>query len=185
MGLTLDQLEQGTGKTLQDSSSYLKGADGYPSFVCAPEDVLEIAKWLRDEAPQRFVQLSSVTATDESLPEDSEPDRVALRKGALKRFRVVHHFAAILEGGMREALRLVTWVDEGESVPSITSLWKGANWMEREVYDMFGIPFDGHPDLKRILMPDGYDGHPLRKEFPLRGTSPDRLYREWDRQRQI
>lgn len=182
-GLNLEELRKGTGRELADGRAYLVAHDDMPSFVCAREDVAAIARWLRDECSPRYVQLSSITATDESLADESEPDRVVLRRGAQARFRVVYHFAAIPGDGRRAAVRLIAWAEDGEPVPSITGLWSGANWMEREVYDMFGIPFEGHPDLKRILMPDGYDGHPLRKEFPLRGTAPDRLYRQWDQER--
>jgi len=70
-------------------------------------------------------------------------------------------------------------------VASCTALWPGASYMERECYDMFGIRFEDHPDLKRLLMPDGYGHHPLRKDFPHKGIQPDRLYREWDRERRL
>ncbi|MBM9502438.1 NADH-quinone oxidoreductase subunit C [Leptospira sp. 201903071] len=66
-------------------------------------------------------------------------------------------------------------VEEGESVPSIVSVFKGANWPEREVYDLFGIPFANHPSLDRILMPDNFQGHPLRKDYPLEGFGQDYL----------
>ncbi len=72
---------------------------------------------------------------------------------------------------------------ENVHVPSITSLWPGTAFSERECYDMFGIQFDGHVGLRRLLMPQGYDHFPLRKEFPHQGIEPDRLYREWDRAR--
>ena len=66
-----------------------------------------------------------------------------------------------------ERIRVKTMIAESESVPSSTSIWGTSNWLEREVYDMFGIRFDGHPDLKRILLPDGWKGHPLRKDYGI------------------
>jgi len=66
-----------------------------------------------------------------------------------------------------ERIRVKTQIPDGDSVPSSVSIWTGANWLEREVYDMFGIKFDGHPDMKRILLPDGWKGHPLRKDYGI------------------
>ncbi len=66
-----------------------------------------------------------------------------------------------------ERIRVKTQIVDGESVPSSVPIWEGANWLEREVFDMFGIKFDGHPDLKRILMPDGWKGYPLRKDYGI------------------
>jgi NADH-quinone oxidoreductase subunit C len=66
-----------------------------------------------------------------------------------------------------ERIRVTTQIMDGESLPSSVSIWSGANWLEREVYDMFGINFDGHPDMKRILLPDGWKGHPLRKDYGI------------------
>jgi len=66
-----------------------------------------------------------------------------------------------------ERIRVTTQIKDGESLPSSVTIWSGANWLEREVYDMFGITFDGHPDMKRILLPDGWKGHPLRKDYGI------------------
>ncbi len=73
-------------------------------------------------------------------------------------------------------LRLKAKVGESDSIPSVESIWKAANWAEREVYDLFGISFENHPDLRRILLWDGYEGHPLRKDFPVRGLDFDKPF---------
>jgi NADH-quinone oxidoreductase subunit C len=68
---------------------------------------------------------------------------------------------------LNERIRVKAWFGDGEIVPSVVSIWPTANWLEREVFDMFGIRFEGHPDLKRILLPDGWKGHPLRKDYGI------------------
>lgn len=86
------------------------------------------------------------------------------------RFEVVYQFTE-LQGSGRVFLHVA--VPEADlHVPSITDLFAGANWPEREMYDLFGLCFDGHPNLKRLLLPDDWEGHPLRKDYPIRGTRP-------------
>ncbi|MFQ5441484.1 MAG: NADH-quinone oxidoreductase subunit C [Thermodesulfobacteriota bacterium] len=82
------------------------------------------------------------------------------------RFEVVYHLYSTLK---KHRIRLRLRVADGESVPSVTDIWLGADFPERETYDMFGIVFDGHPNMKRIYLPDDWEGHPLRKDYPLRG----------------
>ncbi len=96
--------------------------------------------------------------------------------GQTPRFCVVYHIYNIDE---RIGLRLKVFIsEESPEVDTITDLWSGANWHERECFDMFGIRFKGHPDLRRILMPEDWDGHPLRKDYPLRGKEMWRGFRE-------
>lgn len=128
-----------------------RAAGGYPGCLVDRADWLEAARALRDEAD--FKMLIDHTAVD-------YPDRKP------ERFTVV---AVMLNMLTQERLLLKTRVAEGESVPSLTSLWKSADWSERETFDMFGIPFEGHPELTRIYMPQDYDGYPMRRDFPLQG----------------
>lgn len=88
------------------------------------------------------------------------------RSPASPRFEVVYHLYSIPQ---RRRVRLKLKVAEGESVPTVTGVWPGADFPEREAYDMYGIIFDGHPNLKRIYMAPDWEGHPLRKDYPLRG----------------
>jgi NADH-quinone oxidoreductase subunit C len=81
-----------------------------------------------------------------------------------KRFDVVYVLHSFK---VNERVRLKIYVADNETIPSVTSLWPTANWLEREVFDMFGIKFSGHPDLKRILLPEGWKGHPLRKDYHI------------------
>ena len=90
------------------------------------------------------------------------------------RFEVVYNLACVLSG---ERVLLVLRLADGESYPTATGVFATANWHEREVFDMFGLKADGHPDLRRILMYDGFEGHPLRKDFPL-GYQPERGFFE-------
>lgn len=98
------------------------------------------------------------------------------------RFELIWQLLSMQHG---DRLRVRCLLEPGEppTAPSGTDLWSGAAYMERECYDMFGIVFSGHEDLRRLLMPDGYGHHPLRKDFPHQGIEPDRLYREWEARR--
>ena len=119
----------------------------------------EIVLFLRDESSLRYNFLSDLTAVD------------MLRLRDNPRFDVVVQLYSIPR---RQRLRVKAAFNDGDPVPSMTPLYEGANWLEREAYDMFGIVFEGHPDLRRMLLPDDWDeGHPLRKDYPLRG------YREY------
>jgi NADH:ubiquinone oxidoreductase subunit C len=89
-----------------------------------------------------------------------------------KRFAVNYHLLAIRQGAPR--VRVQVWVDDGEPVPSVVSVWPTADWHERENFDLMGIEFDGHPNLVRILMADDWQGHPLRKDYPI-GCEPVRF----------
>ena len=84
-----------------------------------------------------------------------------------QRFSISYHLLALRDGAPR--VRLQVWVGDGQSVPSVVSVWPTADWFEREAWDMFGIAFDGHPNLSRILMDDDWEGHPLRKDYPIGG----------------
>ncbi len=114
--------------------------------------LLEVGRHLRDVPEARFDFLSDVTATD-------WPPRA-------ERFDVVY---CLYSTRHRHRVRLKVIAAERQAVPSATDLWPAANWLEREVFDMFGVNFTGHPDRRRILMPDDWQGHPQRKDYPLEG----------------
>jgi NADH-quinone oxidoreductase subunit C len=124
---------------------------GEHTIEIAPDKIAGVCQFLRDQ--QAFARLSSVTATD-WLP--AEP-----------RFQVVYHLHS-LEPYRR--LRLKCLLSETDpEIDSVTGVWPGANWYEREVFDLFGIRFRNHPNLERLLMPSEWEGHPLRKDYPIHG----------------
>jgi NADH-quinone oxidoreductase subunit C len=127
---------------------------GDMAVTVSRDKLREMAQFLRDDPGMDFDYIVHVSSVD--WPDDEE------------RFEVVWEFYSIRK---RHRIRLKTRVPESDCVvDSLTDLWKGADFMEREVFDMMGIRFRNHPDLRRILMPDDYaEGYPLRKDFPLRG----------------
>ena len=131
----------------------------HPAYTVPIGEVVAILRYLRDEAA--FDLLMDVTAIDWA-------------EGASPRFTLVYHLLSTTRAGsyIRIAVNCAG-TDAEPAAPSVVSLWAGANWHERECYDLFGIKFTGHPDLRRILMWDGYPYHPLRKEFPLAGIETD------------
>ena len=115
-------------------------------------ELVSVLKAVRDDTELAVTQLSDLTAVD--FPERPE------------RFDVVYQMLSV-NNNMR--LRIITRADEGDIVPSVIGLFRSADWAEREVWDMFGIYFSGHPDMRRLLTDYGFEGHPLRKDFPLTG----------------
>jgi|SRR5579884_3508919 len=115
-------------------------------------EIVKIATFLRDDAACQFVSIIDITAVD-------YPSRE-------QRFDVVYHF---LSPRLNQRIRVKVMTDEATPVPSIIGVFKGADWFERETYDLYGVLFTGHPDMRRILTDYGFEGHPLRKDFPLTG----------------
>ena len=135
-----------------------------PIVYVKKDAIAEVLRFLKAEPEFEYAFLADITATDE----ESEP-----------RFEVVYNLASPRIGCR---IRVKTRVREGEAVPTAVGVWAGANWAEREVYDMFGVKFVGHPDLRRILMDARWKGHPLRKDYPLRGyqifVEPEKVEKE-------
>ena len=134
------------------------------TMVVSPSSLVSFVEFLRADRTCRFSTLIDITAVD--FPE-REP-----------RFDVVYHFLSMYQN---QRIRLKFGVREDEMVPSITGVHPSANWFEREVFDMFGILFSGHPDLRRILTDYGFTGYPLRKDFPTTGYTEVRYDEEQKR----
>ncbi len=122
------------------------------SVIVPADRLVDVARFLRDDPATAFDYCSDVTATD-------WPPRA-------QRFDVIY---CLYSTRLRHRLRVKVRAGEDDPVPSVTEFWPGANWLEREVYDQFGVNFVNHPDLRRILMPDEWQGHPQRKDYPLEG----------------
>ena len=138
--------------SLFGDAAQLDNAGNEMRLRCKVDDLLYVLKTVRDDPMLQFRQLSDLTAVD-------YPERV-------DRFEVIYQMLSIT---LNARLRIVTTAANGAIVPSAVELFASANWAEREVWDMFGIFFSGHPDLRRLLTDYGFEGHPLRKDFPLTG----------------
>ncbi|ROW01346.1 hypothetical protein VMCG_05881 [Cytospora schulzeri] len=120
-------------------------------YIC-PSGVIPVFSFLKYNTAAEFTQVSTITAVD--FPTRDQ------------RFEVVYNLLSVRHNSR---IRVKTYADEAAPIPSITGLYEGANWYEREVYDLMGVFFVGHPDLRRIMTDYGFEGHPLRKDFPLTG----------------
>jgi NADH:ubiquinone oxidoreductase subunit C len=158
-------------------------AFGETTLVVDPARLLEACAHLRDEAG--FNVLADIAAADylgwgelgvagyigtaggRDLNAPGAQGYARRPESKPKRFSLSYHLLRLSDQPLR--VRVQVWLDDGESVPSVVPLWPTADWHEREAFDMMGIPFDGHPNLRRILMEDDWEGHPLRKDYPLGG----------------
>lgn len=155
--------------TLMDSLKAVLGEQNIARLVCALDEVtieVPVASWpavalaLRDDAALHFESCIDVCGVDYSTYKD------AVWEG--HRFAAVYHLLSY-KHNIRLRVRVFCTDDDFPVVPSVVSVWPGLNWFEREAFDLFGIMFQGHPDLRRILTDYGFVGHPFRKDFPLSG----------------
>jgi NADH-quinone oxidoreductase subunit C len=156
---------------------------GERTLVVEPAALLEACTHLRDEEGFNFLSDISAadylgwgghgvsgyigTASGRDLNLPMTQGFQALPEPKPKRFALNYHLLSVSETPRR--VRVQSWLNDGESVPSVVPVWPTADWHEREAFDLMGIPFADHPNLKRILLDDDWDGHPLRKDYPIGG----------------
>ena len=166
-------------------------AHGETTLVVDPARLVEALTHLRDAEGFNFLSDISAadylgwggvgvsgyigTASGRDLNLPATQGLQALPKPKAKRFALNYHLLSV--GDRPRRVRVQAWVDDGEAVPSVIHVWPTADWHEREAWDLMGIPFDGHPNLKRILLEDDWEGHPLRKDYPI-GGEPVRFSEE-------
>lgn len=143
-----------------DLAARLPGAVRQLSHSCGqcalhvePSRLVDLARFLKEEPPWQFAFLANLSPVD--------------WLNRAPRFEVVYHLRS-LAFNYRIALK-VDVPDETRSLPTLTGVWRAADWLEREAYDLFGVRFAGHPDLRRIMLPDDWEGHPYRRDYPLAG----------------
>jgi NADH-quinone oxidoreductase subunit C len=152
MTAELQALSDHIASSLGEAITHRAIAFGEFTVVARGEDIVRVVAFLRDDPQCLFISLVDICGAD--------------YPGREKRFDVVYHF---LSPRHNQRIRVKVEADDITPVPSIIELFPGANWFERETYDLYGVLFSGHPDLRRILTDYGFEGHPLRKDFPLTG----------------
>jgi NADH-quinone oxidoreductase subunit C len=152
MNPELEALGQHVARSLGEAVTHHVVAYNELTLVARAEDIVRVITFLRDDPQCAFVWFIDVAGAD--------------YPGREKRFDVVYHLQSPRDN---RRIRVKVEADEFNPVPSIIGVFPGANWFEREVYDLYGVLFSGHPDLRRILTDYGFEGHPFRKDFPLSG----------------
>jgi len=149
-----------------------------PIFYVKRTKIADFLASIKNEEGLEFNFLADLTAYDDNPPLDKILDYglgTLKNPGGDHRFVVVYQLFSLQH---KDRIRIKVRAKEGEEVPTVTSVWKAANWLEREVYDMYGIEFSGHPNMRRILLDDRWVGHPQRKDYPIKryqrfeGSSP-------------
>ena len=148
----LTSLGETIAEALQGSVRTAGVTHGVLVLETEPAKIVDVVRFLRDDQRCRFINFTDVTAVD--------------YPGRERRFDVVYHF---LSPTLNARVRIKLQADETTQVPSIIDVFPGSDWFERETYDLYGVIFTGHPDMRRLLTDYGFDGHPLRKDFPLTG----------------
>lgn len=160
--MTADEIVEALRGAVPDLQVETVPAVDQPTLVVGREQIVAVCTALRD-APSLGFTCLDLTAVD-WWP--GEP-----------RFQMVYHLASIGGGVPPQRLRLkVPLAGEDAHIATISTVWPAADWLEREVFDLFGIVFDGHPDLRRVLMPEDWEGHPLRKDYPVQINMPVKVY---------
>ena len=150
--ITLNRLIEKFPNSILETHSYRED----DTAVVKKEDIIRVLTFLRDNPALLYNFMMDLTAVD--------------YMGRDLRFEVVYHLYSL---HYNRRIRIKAKISETNcSIDSVTSLWKSADWFEREVYDLYGIHFNGHPELKRILLYEGFEGHPLRKDYPIRKRQP-------------
>ena len=160
MSPNLEILAQQIGSVLGERVTELKSALGELTLMVRAADYLDVAMTLRDHPELKFEQLIDLCGVDYSCYGNG------LHEGP--RYAIVCHLLSVSKN-WRLRLKVFAPLDDFPILASVTDVWSSANWFEREAFDMFGVIFDGHTDLRRILTDYGFIGHPLRKDFPVTG----------------
>jgi NADH-quinone oxidoreductase subunit C len=160
MSPKLQRLQDALRRVLGDKVASLTARIGEVTLEVRAADYLAVAKTLRDEPALRFEQLIDLCGVDYSTYGDRPWER--------ERFAAVLHLTSITNN-WRLRVRVFCPQDDFPLLPSVIEVWPSVNWYEREAFDLFGIVFEGHPDLRRILTDYGFIGHPFRKDFPISG----------------
>ena len=148
----LTSFQNNLNDTLRDSVLSIKEEYGHIIFDILPNAIVDVVTFLKSKKGLSFTTLIDITAIDFPAKE--------------KRFQLIYHFLSMTEN---KRCKIITSVSDQETVSSVTPVFDCANWFEREIFDLFGITFSSHPDLRRILTDYGFEGHPLRKDFPTTG----------------
>ncbi len=142
------------------SFEVVESSDDIPAILVQPSALVGVCQTLRDHPALQFVICLDVTAVD--------------RFPRQPRFDIVYH---LVSTGQRLTLRVKVQLPTAQDqVPTVSGVWRAANWLEREVWDLFGVTFTGHPQLERLLTPDDWEGHPLRKDYPVQVKLPVKTY---------